>query len=314
MQQMPELDWLLPQDLSIPDYGNTFMDPASLATLPDLPSMPPVASTSSLDTKSKASGPARSAYASSCASCRLRKVKCIRPDPEQPCNGCAKKNIRCLAVDAPVSKKRNYKNRSGDRIEYAKQAFGEADISTQSNKSTPPEGSSPEELAQSLSPSSVSSRMDETQISACFCAALVDSYYSCNYFQQPCIDWSELRYRFNSVSYRLNELPESTQTLMAVIVATASRVAVHEGIIGPSQLNSMVVLPLRPEVDLSSYGEKRDIICRTLERQARQKIISSEMLFKPSPEAIAALYLQFTLQNGQSEISQVGVILIRVFR
>lgn len=200
------------------------------------------------------------------------------------------------------------------RIEFAKQAFGETDLPTQSQLSISP---STEESAPSLSPSSTAARMDDMQISACFCSALVDSYYACPYFQQPCLDWNELRahgrsvsrlvltafaagHRFTSVGYRLNEMPEETQALMAVVIATASRVAVHEDIIGTSGLNSMTVLPLPEGVDLSAYGKGRDATCRALEREARKKILQSNLLLQPSPEAVAALYLEFTLQNSQT--------------
>ena len=136
--------------------------------------------------------------------------------------------------------------------------------------------------------------------STAFLYSYDDSYYACSYLPWPCLDWKELRYRYAAVGYRLSELSNESQALMAVIVATSARVAVYEGIIGPSPLNNMDVLPLQDGLDLASLGDKRDPICNTLVKQAQLKLGESEMLLTPSPETIASLCLLFTLMNGSS--------------
>lgn len=144
MEDLPKLDWESIPDLSdlpaLPwlqdayHQDDTFMQPtisadnifclsqapqapiASTSALTQIPdssatSLPPIPSPEQTSKKSRT----RSAYATSCASCRLRKVKCIRTNSDGPCNSCSKKSIRCINVEAPLSKKRNSNGRSGNR-------------------------------------------------------------------------------------------------------------------------------------------------------------------------------------------------------
>jgi len=133
--------------------------------------------------KSKKTAGTRSAYASSCSACRFRKVRCVRTDiPGDPCVSCAKKAINCVSVpnDGVLNTtKRQYKDRSGQRIEKAKAILGEASASSEELKSSDASSSHSGSPSTSviLSPSSVASQMDQVQISAAFCSTLVEGEF-----------------------------------------------------------------------------------------------------------------------------------------
>jgi len=132
------------------------------------------------------------------------------------------------------------------------------------------------------------------------CCFVVTAYYNTQYFESPCVDWNQLRHRLDAVAYRPNELPASTQGLLSVIIASAARVTVHEGIIGPSPFKIRGALPLQEGVDVSVYGEKRDRMCVILAEEARKRMTQEDLLLTPCAESIAGLYLLYTLVNRRS--------------
>lgn len=95
---------------------------------------------------------------------------------------CAKKAINCVSVpnDGVLNTtKRQYKDRSGQRIEKAKAILGEASASSEELKSSDASSSHSGSPSTSviLSPSSVASQMDQVQISAAFCSTLVEGEF-----------------------------------------------------------------------------------------------------------------------------------------
>ena len=226
-----------------------------------------------------------------CAGCRMRRVKCVRvtQNEEDSCAACQKKGIRCLPVAPKPKGKRKYVERAGDRIQAARAQCGSA----RSQRSASP-----------LSQASTASRLDEVQMDAAFCSAMVDDYYRCAFVMQPCINvssrmpcihsvltlyqWKELRYRFAAVGYRLAEL-NTMQPLLSVIVAIASRITSHQSGIGSNSPPDSLATQL--DVDVSTLGERRQAVCQSLLNEAERVLDKVGPLGVPSAETVAARYL-----------------------
>ena len=79
------------------------------------------------------------------------------------------------------------------------------------------------------------------------------------------------------------------QALLSVIVAIASRITSHHSIIGLD--NSPDLFATQSDLDVSTLGERRQAVCKSLLDEAERLLDQGGLLGVPSAETIAARYL-----------------------
>ncbi|GAA5861247.1 hypothetical protein JCM8547_008532 [Rhodosporidiobolus lusitaniae] len=157
----------------------------------------------------------------SCEPCRLRRVKCVRAatsnDSDRPpsaCQACLMKGLICVPSTTTSQITRN---RTGKRIEAAKQIYGSVD-----DTSPPPSFCSTGELV----PSGQAARLAEREISETLGLEFLTLWDGAGgdkaVYAPPVFDFSSLKSRFESFGNRLSLLPEDDQLTARIVFAFAS--------------------------------------------------------------------------------------------
>ncbi|GAA5949812.1 hypothetical protein JCM3765_007700 [Sporobolomyces pararoseus] len=155
----------------------------------------------------------------SCETCRLRRIKCVRPEELQPgqdpsCDACKRKEITCVFVDRPKTRKRTGKN-----VEEARKRYGSI---IPSNAASPTSKSPSPQLA-------VQTRMVEQELARSFGDKLFELWLDQTQLREnwppldlPVVDFWALRSRYRSVGNSLELLDNGDQLLYRLVYAVAA--------------------------------------------------------------------------------------------
>ncbi|KAI5477344.1 Zn(2)-C7 fungal-type transcription factor [Pseudohyphozyma bogoriensis] len=254
----------------------------------------------------------------SCSACRVRRVKCERPEGSSSCYNCINKDIAC--VQMPKKKRKPVVvSRSGKRIEQAKAMFGRnaekegqvpilalavAEPSAESSDipvaSTSQVSMPVDSPPHSLNPSSLENKLDSIELQGAVSASLMDFYLNFSQSRNILIDVTGFREAFEQSGRRLGEMEPQCQVLGYVVLALSARSSDHPALVGSSAPRVWELCHLSTMgKNLSQYGAVREPACRTLLDQ-------HGTMRKPSLEAIAAMQVLETIVDEDLELLRNG--------
>ncbi|GAA5821173.1 hypothetical protein JCM10212_002575 [Sporobolomyces blumeae] len=179
-------------------------------------------STAASDEASTSKGPSTMPK-SSCETCRLRRVKCVRPtDLDASCQACAKKGIRCVVVERPRTR-----NRSGKNVETARARYGSASREPSRSHSSSSSGSASPQVVPSPQ-LVVQAKLAQDELAGQFGNRLFELWLDQDRVQErerwpsvdlPVVDFCALRARYNASGFRLEHLETSDQLLTRLVFA-----------------------------------------------------------------------------------------------
>ncbi|GAA5990882.1 hypothetical protein JCM5350_008258 [Sporobolomyces pararoseus] len=168
----------------------------------------------------------------SCETCRLRRIKCVRPEELQPgqdpsCDACKRKDIACVFVDRPKTRKRTGKN-----VEEARKRYGSI---VPSNTASPSSKSPSPQLA-------VQTRIVEKELAGSFGDKLFELWLDQTQLREnwppldlPVVDFWQLRSRYRAVGNSLELLDDGDQLLCRLVYAVAAPMYLPEHLSGNSR-------------------------------------------------------------------------------
>ncbi|KAI5480343.1 Zn(2)-C7 fungal-type transcription factor [Pseudohyphozyma bogoriensis] len=184
--------------IQVPNYGGSPLpSPAPIG----FEHHQPVASTSA------ATSAAPEVVGKSCSTCRLRRVKCVRTNPDdKECLGCIKKGIVCVPMKL---EKRKVPARTGKRIEEARARFGE-----HARTPSPKDGG-----VVALRRDPVDDKLGGVEMERALASTLITARAA--------------HETMAAANFRAAEMDELTRVSFYTLLALSARVTDHMGIVGP---------------------------------------------------------------------------------
>ncbi|BGP39261.1 hypothetical protein JCM10449v2_003199 [Rhodotorula kratochvilovae] len=239
------------------------------------------------------SAPPKRAKEKSCAACRLRRVKCERPDGQDGCSSCFQRGLRCV----PYEQKEKTQFRNGKRVKAAKELYG--DIDALDSASTTSAGTSAASPAATdvldrrsvVSYSSGDVRLGTIELKEAVMSNLLESFFT---FKSVAVFDGDINFRhtFDLAGRRIDQLNSSNQVLCAVLLALGARCTDHPALLGSTAPPlSFLRAATQADTDLRAYGALRAPACATLTQQALALADEKGAFRTPTPENVAALVL-----------------------